>query len=400
MLPAADGAGGEDGAPRHGDLVIENTLREDGGALVRVADSGPRCPHYGICGGCSLQHVPYSEQLELKRRRVAEAVGREPDEVLPSPVIWHYRNRMDYAVSPELAVGLRERGKWWSYVDVRTCLLQSPEADAVRNAFRSFALERGIPGYDTRRHSGILRYLVIREGKFTGERMVAAITSEPLVDKLAEFSPPARVDSLLNGINRGPSDTSRADEVLIVRGGDTISEVLSGYRFRIGLNTFFQTNSYTAELLIKLVVEEVSGSRTIYDLYSGVGTLTIPASSVVEYAIGVESDPQSVDLARRNASENGSGADFLTARVEALGHIDADAVILDPPRGGVHPKALSAIVSSSPSKIIYLSCNPAKQGEDLAKLRGYRLERLVAVDQFPHTPHVETVAVLSRGARL
>ncbi|MGC8555718.1 MAG: 23S rRNA (uracil(1939)-C(5))-methyltransferase RlmD, partial [Conexivisphaera sp.] len=358
------------------------------------------CPHYGVCGGCSLQHLPYGEQLEIKRERVARILGREPDEVVPSPRIWHYRNRMDYAVSAELAVGLRERGKWWSYVDVRTCLLQSPEADAVRNSFREFAASRRLEGYDVRRHTGRVRYLVIREGKFTGERMVGVITTEPMVEALADFSPPVRVDSLLNGVNGSLSDTSRADDVLTVRGDRTIREALAGYRFHVGLNTFFQTNSYTAELMVKMVVEEVKGFRTVYDLYSGVGTFTIPAAEVTEYAVGVESDPQSVELARRNASENGSRADFVTARAEALGAIDADALIVDPPRAGIHPKALKLIASSAPSRIVYLSCNPARQAEDLSRLREYSVERIILVDQFPHTPHVETIAVLSRGARL
>ncbi len=348
-----------------------------------------------------MQHLPYEEQLEVKRNRVAELLGREPDEVVPSPVIWHYRNRMDYAINRELVVGLRERGKWWSYVDIRTCLLQSPEADALRDYLRRFAREKGIEGYDVRRHEGVLRYLVVREGKFTGERMAAIITSRPIADLLSDFSPPVRVDSLLNGVNGGLSDTSRADKVILIRGKETISEVLLGYRYSIGLNTFFQTNSYTAEAMVRIVKEEVAGSRTVYDLYSGVGTFTIPAAEVAEYALGVESDPQSVELARRNAEENGSKADFVTARAEALGAIDADVVIIDPPRAGVHPRLLENLVASSPPKLIYLSCNPAKQAEDLRKLRGYSIERLIMVDQFPHTHHVETIAILRRtGARI
>ena len=358
------------------------------------------CPHYGVCGGCSLQHLPYERQLEVKREKVARLMGREPDEVVPSPVIWHYRNRMDYAVNRELAIGLRERGKWWAYVDLKVCLLQSPEADSLREDLRRFSSERGIEGYDVRRHEGSLRYLVVREGKFTGERMAAIITSRPMVDTLRDFSPSVRVDSLLNGVNGGPSDTSRAEEVFVVRGKETITEKLAGYRFSIGLNTFFQTNSYTAELMVKIVKEEVRGSRVVYDLYSGVGTFTLPAADVADYALGVESDPSAVELARRNAADNGSSADFMTAKVEALGAVDADTVILDPPRAGLHPRALELLVSSSPAKIIYLSCNPARQAEDLAKLKGYSVDRLILVDQFPHTQHVETIAILSRGARI
>jgi 23S rRNA (uracil-5-)-methyltransferase RumA len=355
------------------------------------------CPHYGRCGGCSLQHVPYEQQLDQKRMAISKLLGREPDEVMPSPEIVHYRNRMDYVVSGNLAIGLRERGKWWSHVDITKCPLQSPEADSLRNSFREFARERGLEGYDVRRHEGLLRYLVIREGKFTGERMAAVVTTRPIPDVVSEFSPDVRIDSLLNGVNGGPADTSRADQVLVVRGNRGISEKLLGYRFWLELNTFFQTNPYTAELMVKFVRDEVSGSRTVYDLYSGVGTFTIPAAEVSEYAVGVESDPSSVELARRNAVDNGSRADFMTARAESLGAIDADTVILDPPRAGVHPKVIGLLLSSSPSRIIYLSCNPARQAEDIARLRGYSIDRLIMVDQFPHTPHVETVAVLSRG---
>ncbi|HEU16173.1 MAG TPA: 23S rRNA (uracil(1939)-C(5))-methyltransferase RlmD [Nitrososphaeria archaeon] len=366
----------------------------------RVSTSTAICPHYGICGGCSIQHLPYEKQLEMKRERIVELIGREPDEVVPSPVIWNYRNRMDYAISRDLAIGLRERGKWWSYVDLKVCPLQSPEADALREDLRRFSSERGIEGYDVRRHTGVLRYLVVREGKFTGERMAAIITTEPIADTLRDFSPSVGVDSLLNGVNGGPSDTSRAERIITVRGKETISEKLAGYKFSMALNSFFQTNPYTAELMVKFVKEEVYGSRTVYDLYSGVGTFTLPAADVAEYAVGVESDPLTVELARRNAADNGSSADFMTAKVEALGTIDADTVILDPPRAGLHPKVVGQLLSSSPAKIIYLSCNPARQAEDLAKLREYTLERLVMVDQFPHTHHVETIAVLSRGAQI
>ena len=334
----------------------------------------------------------------MKEDEVSRLFGRRPDETIPSPRTSFYRNRMDYAVGPRLEVGLRERGKWWSFVDVTECLLQSPESNSIRNAFRDYIRREGLEGYDTKRHEGLVRYLVIREGKFTGERMAAVITSRPAPGKLRGFIDEVGpiVNSYINGINPEMFDSSRAESTITISGDDRIEERLLGYRFKIKVNSFFQTNSYTAEIMLRIVLEESRGSRKVYDLYSGVGTFTVPLANVVEEAYGVESDPESVELARENARENGSSPTFYTARVESLGRLDADTIVLDPPRAGVHPKALRLIGSSRPHRIIYVSCNPAKQAEDIKRLKGYGIERLVMIDQFPHTNHVETIAILSR----
>ncbi len=357
-----------------------------------------KCPHYGICGGCNLQHIPYGRQVELKGMEVSRLFGREPDEIIPSPRISFYRNRMDYVVGPELEVGLRRRGRWWAFVDIMECLLQSPESNTIRNAFRDYIRRRGLKGYDTKRHEGLVRYLVIREGKFTGERMVAVITSRPAHEGLREFAGEVEsiVSSYINGVNPDMFDSSRAKSTMTIAGKDTIEERLLGYRFRMKLNSFFQTNSYTAEIMLRIVLEESRGSKNVYDLYSGIGTFTVPLADIVEDAYGIESDPESVELARENARVNGSSPTFYTARVESMGRLDADTMILDPPRAGVHPRALRLIESSQPRRIIYASCSPMKQAGDIKKLKGYRLERLVMIDQFPHTSHVETIAILSK----
>lgn len=324
---------------------------------------------------------------------------REPDDVVPSPRVWYYRNRMDYVVSPRLEVGLRERGKWWAYVDLSECLLQSSESNVIRNEFRRYLVEKGLEGYDTRRHKGLVRYLVVREGKFTGERLVAVITSRPAVDELLDFPSllRVRVDTFINGVYDGVFDSSRADETIVIKGEGHITERLLDYKYMIRVNSFFQTNSYTAVEIVKVVIEESKGHRSAYDFYSGVGTFTIPLSEFIDEVYGVESDQESVELARENAKLNGVSPVFYTGRVESFSRVDADVVVLDPPRAGLHPKTIRNIVFSSPKKIVYVSCNPRKQAEEVSLLtKSYRLERLVLIDQFPHTRHIETIAVLSR----
>ena len=359
--------------------------------------AGMECPHYPTCGGCSIQHLSYEEQLRLKAEEVARKFGREPDEVIPSPKVWHYRNRMDYAVGPRLEVGLRRRGRWWSYVDITECLLQSEESDVIRNEFRKYLVDEGLEGYDTRRHRGLVRYLVVREGKFTGERMVAIITTKPAAGELSGFSRRinVRVDSLINGIYDGLFDTSRADRTIVIEGRDYIIEKLLDYRYMIRVNTFFQTNPHTAEIMVKIVMDEAKGFRKAYDLYSGVGTFTIPLSEVVDEVHGVELDREAVELARENSKLNGASPRFHAMRVESLPELDSELVVMDPPRAGVHPAVLKLLVRWRPKKLVYVSCNPKRQAEEVALLsNAYELERLIMIDQFPHTDHIESIAVM------
>lgn len=360
---------------------------------------GMGCPHYPTCGGCSIQHLNYEEQLRLKVEEITQKFKREPDEVIPSPKLWHYRNRMDYAVSPRLEVGLRKKGKWWAYVDIVECLLQSKESDIIRNKFREYLIDKGLKGYDTKRHRGLVRYLVIREGKHTGERMIAIITKEPAIKELADFPSMlnVKVDSVLNGIYDGLFDTSKADRTAVIKGRDYIIEKLLDYKYMIKVNSFFQTNSYTAEIMVKMVMEEAKGFRTAYDLYSGVGTFSIPLSEVVDEVYGVELDREAVELAKENSKLNGLSPTFRAERVESLSELDSELVVMDPPRAGVHPTVLRTLMQWTPKKLVYISCNPKKQAEDIGLLSNvYELERLTLIDQFPHTRHIESIAVLLR----
>ena len=367
-----------------------------------------RCRYFGVCGGCQLQDMPYGEQVEWKVRQVSELFGREPDEVHESPKTFYYRNRMDFAVGPGWVVGLKERGKWWSYVDLHECLLMSPEADELKNLFREFIKSRRLQPWDTKRHVGFVRYIVIREGKFTGERMVTVVTyrseedhSQTFLDFLQEASDRGiEVSTLYWGINPTVADVSMSKELHLLHGEPYLRERLLGNTYLISPNAFFQSNSYTAEILLDRAVSllEADGG-TVYDLYSGVGTFSVEVAKRT-FAVCVESDPEAISLLRENMRLNGvSSYKAINARVEDLSLIEADAALIDPPRAGMHPRAVRALLRSKPKRVVYVSCNPKTQKRDVKPLlkAGYKLTYLVFVDQFPQTVHIETIALLERG---
>ncbi len=367
-----------------------------------------RCRYFGVCGGCQLQDMPYGEQVEWKVGQISEIFGREPDEVHESPRTFYYRNRMDYAVGPGCVVGLKERGKWWSYVDIHECLLMSPEADELKNIFREFIRSRGLEPWDTRRHTGLVRYIVIREGKFTGERMVTIVTyrssedhSRTFLEFLQEASDRGvRVSTLYWGVNPTVADVSVSKELRLLHGGPYLRERLLGNTYLISPNTFFQSNSYTAEILLDRAVRllEAEGG-VVYDLYSGVGTFSVEVGRRA-FVVCVESDPEAVELLRENMRLNGvSEYKAINARVEDMGLVEADAVLIDPPRAGMHPRAVRALLRSRPRRIVYVSCNPKTQVRDIRPLlkSGYELTYLVFIDQFPQTVHMETIALLEAG---
>jgi len=382
---------------------------------VRVA---PRCPHFGICGGCLWQHVDYAAQAQAKEAIVAQtlapigagaALPIRPIMVMDDP--WMFRNKMEFSFQPPHRLGLHQRGRWDEVIDVQTCFLPSQTVMEIVAAVRAFVVEHNLVCYNTRTHEGFLRHLVVREGRATGELMVAIVTApgpfahaHALADTLVAQHP--QIASILWAINATHSDAVEVSESRVLHGRPFIFERLGGRIFKVGLLTFFQTNTAQAERMIDVVAEfaHLGGTERVLDLYCGVGTFALALSAQATEVIGVDASVASVEAARENAVLNGvSNATFQALEV---GHLEGqlppetrfDVVILDPPRAGAGARVMRTIVRLAPPRVVYVSCNPTTLAADLQELisANYAIEAIQPLDLFPHTYHVECVVGLRR----
>lgn len=383
-----------------GDVVVVRRWRRKKKLLIAtdfevVEASGvreaPKCPYLGACGGCLLQHLPYREQLAFKARKLFELLGIEA-EVLPSPVIYGHRNRIDVVVSTS-GIGFRRIGTWWDVVDIEECPVFGEASRRVLGSLREFIEDHRPSLYNIKENSGFLRYIVIREGKFTGELMVNLVTSEGVLSEevVGYFD---YANSIYWSVNRTQSDVSYG-EVERFWKGEFIREKLEGVTYLIHPNSFFQTNSYQAVNLLKEVANAVEGEKVL-DLYSGVGTFGIYLARKGMRVEGIEINPFAVEMATKTAELNGVEAKFRVGsdrEVESLSSYDT--VVLDPPRAGLHPKLIKRLLRDRPETIVYVSCNPKTLAENLGSLReAYKVESIRGLDMFPHTPHVEVVTKL------
>lgn len=351
----------------------------------------PKCPYFGVCGGCLLQHIPYERQVEFKEEKLSTLLGMDV-EVIPSSMIYGHRNRIDVVISTS-GIGFRRRGTWWDAVDIERCPVFGESSGRVLRSLREFIEDHGPSLYEIRKNEGFLRYIVIREGKFTGELMVNLVTLEGSLPE--EF--PGYFDyatSVYWSVNRTPSDVSYG-EIERFWGEEFIRERLDDVTYLIHPNSFFQTNSHQAVNLVRKVAELVDGERAL-DLYSGVGTFGIYLAKRGFSIEGIEINPFAVEMANRNAELNGVDAVFRVGQdkdVEDLS--EYDTVIVDPPRAGLHPKLVRKILKDRPESVVYVSCNPKTLRANLDELLdAYSVEAAVGLDMFPHTPHVETVVKL------
>lgn len=357
----------------------------------------PVCPYFGKCGGCLLQHVPYGEQIQFKEEKLARLLKVEV-EVLPSPKIYGHRNRIDVATTTN-GIGFRRRGSWWDVVEIEECKVFGGKSRTALSALREFVEDFGIQLWDLKKSEGFLRYIVLREGKFTGDLMVNLVTSSgELPEEISQYFDFA--DSLYWSINDSKSDVSYG-EPKKNWGNEFIREKLDDVVYLIHPNSFFQTNSYQAVNLLKNAAEFVEGEKVL-DLYSGVGTFGIYLAKRGFKVEGVEINPFAVGMAKKNAEINNVEAEFRVGAdkdVENLGIYDT--VIVDPPRAGLHPKLIRKILKDSPENLVYVSCNPKTFAENVEKLKErYSLESIIGLDMFPHTPHVELIAKLSLKGEL
>lgn len=371
----------------------------------------PPCPHAGTCGGCAWQHIRYERQVELKRQAVNRAFSEagldlHVQDVVPAVAQLGHRNRMDYVFGPNGELGLKEPGRWDRPIDLKTCLLLSSEAVEVLKRVKAWATATSHRPWDNRRHEGYLRYAVIREGKFTGERMVILVTAAGALENAEELSESLSplCASLYHGINPLITDVSAAAELRLLYGNPVLHERISGITYAIPPNAFFQTNSGMAEVLLEHVRElAVSGPcRRLLDLYCGVGFFSLALAGNVGEALGIELDAGSIAAAEGNARENGvANARFRAEAAEALSWNEErpDVVIVDPPRSGLHPRVRETLLKHAPPRIIYVSCNCRALAGDLKALgTAYRIASCRSFDLFPQTPHVETVVHLIRNS--
>jgi 23S rRNA (uracil1939-C5)-methyltransferase len=385
------------------------------------------CAHYPECGGCRFQDLAYEAQVATKHQWVADSLQRIAgltdaplEEIVPAASQFHYRNKMEYSFTQladvegtaGVTLGLHQAGRWDEVLEIQKCWLTSDVGNAIRNTMREWAREEKLTAYDQETHEGYLRHLMIREGRNTGQALVQLVTNrgerfdrERLIEVLTAIP---EVKSIHWSINEGVSETTELPTELIW-GEDAIEEEIGGLRFRVRPNAFLQTNTEMAEKLYAIAREfaGLTGSETVYDLYCGIGTIGLSMAKDAMTVWGIEISEESVACAIENQELNAIGnTAFFAGNVgEVLADLrtragDPDVVVVDPPRAGLAGKALKRLGEIAAPRIVYVSCNPTTLAGDLKRLSddyGYRLVRARPVDMFPHTPHVECVALLERA---
>ena len=398
----------------------------------------PGCVHYGICGGCTFQSLPYEEQLKMKEKQVKDLIDaviteeNKEYEFLPikaSPRPKAYRNKMEFSFGDEykdgpLALGMHKRGSFYDIVNVGECQIVDEDFRRVLKITLEYFKEKQIPFYHKLRHTGYLRHFLVRKAAKTGEILVDLVTTtqmeelsgenesallEGWVKKLCE----EKYDGVLKGIlhtkNDSVADTIKNEGTDILFGQDFFYEELLGLKFKITPFSFFQTNSLGAEVLYQTAREFIGdalddeANQTVFDLYSGTGTIAQILSPVAKKVIGVEIVEEAVVTARENAALNGlTNCEFIAGDVlkviDTIGE-KPDYIVLDPPRDGIHPKALEKIIRYNVPQMVYISCKPTSLARDLEVLqaRGYQVKKVQCVDMFPATGNCETVVLLSKG---
>lgn len=379
----------------------------------------PACEHFGYCGGCKWQHLEYAVQKKYKEDQVRQALIHiagiiEPpvEPIIGAHKIYYYRNKMEFSfhVGPngETLLGLHLGGRFQDIFQLNWCHLESPTSNEIVKFVRDRSIELDLPPYHIIDHTGYLRFLVIREGKFTGQTLVNIVTGKgdyPALKTLAgeigaKFS---SVVSISHTVNPEKANIARGEKETILYGADHIHEKLGEHQYRISANSFFQTNSYQAQRLYDLAVELGEPDRLdrMLDLYTGTGTIAIYFSDLVNEVVGVESVAAAVADAEANVKLNSvtncrfiasDVADYLKGAGEKF-----DLVVLDPPRAGCHPNVIKSLLEFQPKKLVYISCNPATLARDIKELTndGYALDRAVPLDLFPHTFHIEAACRLT-----
>lgn len=395
----------------------------------------PTCEHFGVCGGCKWQHIPYESQLRYKRDQVVDALTRiakveipEVNPTLGSKETFCYRNKLEYTFSCKCwitfedlrsgreiadrnALGFHIPGAFDKVLDIKKCWLQDDLSNRIRLFVRQYALAKGYEFYDIKAQQGLMRTLMVRIAS-TGEVMLIVVFARPEQEKIddlmgaiaAEFP---EITSLLYVVNQKVNDTIADQEVITYCGRDYINEEMEGLQFRIGPKSFYQTNSLQAYELYKVArrMACLKPDDLVYDLYTGTGTIANFVARQVKKVVGIEYVPEAIADAKLNSEVNGiDNTIFFAGDMKDVltdGFIEEhgrpDVMIIDPPRAGMHEDVVNVILNARPERIVYVSCNPATQARDLALMDSlYRVEEVQPVDMFPHTHHVENVVRMTR----
>jgi len=403
----------------------------------------PFCQHFGICGGCKWQQLPYEEQLRMKQQQVFDQLTRIGKIELPAfrPILGsvrtrEYRNKLDfgcankrYLTSEEIAtlphdesqslkdqpaIGFHITGAFDKILPIEQCHLMEGLHNEIRNAVRDYAVAHGLSFFDLRQQKGLLRDVIIRNSN-SGEWMVifqfhydetgGEEEAQALMQHIADQFP--QITSLMFLDNQKCNDTIGDQEILTFKGNDHIIETMEDLRFKVGPKSFYQTNTEQAYHLYCVTREfaGLTGSELVYDLYTGTGTIANFVARQARKVIGIEYVPEAIEDAKVNSQLNGIGNTLFFAgdMKDILNdefitkHGSPDVIITDPPRAGMHPDVIKTILNAHPYRIVYVSCNPATQARDLQALDGmYKVEAVQPVDMFPHTPHVENVVLLTK----
>ena len=407
--------------------LAKNKKNKKEGKLLEVLEPSdsetqtPPCPHFEFCGGCSYQTLSYEGQRDLKLQQVQKLFEQVcPDlplhNCVSSPSVWEYRNKMEFSFGDqekggELTLGLHKRGSFYDIVPVDHCQIVSDDIRQIITLTREYFSEQGCTFFHKMSHEGYLRHLLVRNAAKTGEILVCLVTTSQENRDLSEWTNrllsahlDGKIAGILHMINDGLSDVVKADSTEILYGKDYFYEEILGLRFKISPFSFFQTNSAGAEVLYEKAREyigEIDGG-VVYDLYSGTGTISQVLAPVAKKVIGVEIVEEAVFAARENAKENHlSNCEFIAGDVlKTLDDIEEkpDFIVLDPPREGVHPKALRKILAYGVERIVYISCKPTSLARDMEMIleAGYQPLRAECVDMFPWTRGIETVCLLSK----
>lgn len=384
------------------------------------------CPHFNDCGGCDSQDKDYSEQLRLKEHSLKNIfssveVGRV-ENIVPSPEIWHYRNKMEYVVGPvggSPAIGLRRKHKFYKIINLSECRIFHKDVQNIFSIFKVWMNDHSIEPYHLTRHTGTLRYVALRHSKFYDEMMVTVVAAQSperfrddkdkyaaLVDALKKI---ANIKSIYVSINNGVADIATAETIFPIYGEEYIRERINDVDYLISPSTFFQTNSLCCAKLYEAISNQAAGraGRRAIDLYCGSGGISLQISKYFEKVTAIDVSEKNISDGVKNAGINGIGnVEFISSAAEkflsdanaAGGLSDYSVIVVDPPRAGLGKKARAVISGAGIENLIYVSCNPESLKEDLSALAAlYRIERLIPVDMFPHTRHMETVAILKKG---
>jgi 23S rRNA (uracil1939-C5)-methyltransferase len=428
------------GVARHGELVVfvsralpgdrvrarvtKLKRRHAEARTVEVLEAGPgrvaaRCAHFGVCGGCAWQDLDYAEQVRHKAAQVDDALRRlgkievELEPIIPAAEQYGYRNKLEYswANGPDgPSLGFHRAGRWDELVPVETCHIASPAGNEVRRAFERWAREAGLAVYDSTTGEGYLRHLVVREGVHTGQLLAMLVTAPGTVPEAERLQAavPESVVGVVHAENPGLAEATAGLSGSPLFGADRYEELVGGLRLAVTAGAFMQTNTVMSERLYELAIEYagLTEADVAWDLYCGAGAIGLLAASRAGTVVGIEIADESVERARENAERNGIGnIEFVAGDVaKSVAPLlerapRPDVVFVDPPRAGLTPKAVKRLLEIGPERIVYVSCNPTTLAPNARSLidAGYELVRARPVDMFPHTPHIECVALLRRA---